>query len=322
VPRVTAPRVPAPRVAASVDIGSNSVHLLVAILVRDGLEPLVDESVLLGLGATVDGTGELGVARRAELTAALVRYVETARRLGAAGTTLVATEPLRRARDAQRAIEDVARDSGETLLVLTHEEEGLLTLLGVTGGRRVRGEVGVVDVGGGSSEVVFIGPGAPPRAGGVQVGSSRLTAQLVNHDPPTSDEIAALREGAVARLRDAPDGRPSKLIAVGGTATNLLRVLPAAALDRTLTLDRLAEALDVLATEPSALASERHAVNLVRARILPAGAAILEALLHRYGLDRLSVSDASVREGAIFAAARAGAAWRAQLPELAAGWRT
>ena len=53
------------------------------------------------------------------MTAALVRYVETARRLGAAGTTLVATEPLRRARDAQRAIEDVARDSGETLLVLT-----------------------------------------------------------------------------------------------------------------------------------------------------------------------------------------------------------
>jgi len=312
-----------PRVAASVDIGSNSVHLLVAVFAdeRGGLEPLVDESVLLGLGATVDETGELGEARRAELTATLVRYVETARRLGATDVTLIATEPLRRARDAAVAIAAVAEATGVEPIVLTHEEEGYLTLLGVTDGRRVTGQVGVVDVGGGSSEVVFVGPGEPAHAGGIKVGSARLTKQYVQHDPPTRDEIAALRRAARRAVARAPAGAPRELIAVGGTATNLLRVLPAAALDRTLTLERIDEAMESLATEPSAVASERHAVNLVRARILPAGAAIVEALLRRYGLERLSVSDAGIREGVIQAVAQGGRTWRRRLPVLAEGWR-
>ena len=309
------------QVGASVDVGSNSVHLLVAVIAGQRLEPLVDESVLLGLGATVDATGSVGPARRAELVAALVRYVDTARRLGAAAITLVGTEPLRRASDADAVIDEVAQAAGEPLTVLSHEEEAYLTLLGVTSGRRVTSELGIVDVGGGSSEVVLVSPGRPARAGGVQVGSARLTAQVVAHDPPTRGEIAALRAEARARVVDAPDGHPQELVAVGGTSSNLLRVLPASALDRTLTLARLAEALDILATEPAAQASERHAVNLVRARILPAGAAILEALLLRYGLDRLSVSEAGIREGAIIAAARAGDAWRSRLPELAEGWR-
>jgi exopolyphosphatase/pppGpp-phosphohydrolase len=76
----------------------------------------------------------------------------------------------------------------------------------------------------------------------------------------------------------------------------------------------------VLATEPAAQASEHHAVNLMRARILPAGAAILEAVLDRYGLDRLRVSEAGIREGAIFAVARARWAWRDSLAGLARGW--
>jgi exopolyphosphatase/guanosine-5'-triphosphate,3'-diphosphate pyrophosphatase len=312
-----------PRVAASVDIGSNSVHLLVALFAdeRGTLEPLVDESVLLGLGATVDDTGELGEARRAELTATLVRYVETAHRLGATAVTLVATEPLRRARDAAATVSAVAEATGVEPLVVSHEEEGYLTLLGVTAGRRVPGQIGVVDVGGGSSEVVFVGPKEPAHAGGIKVGSARLTAQYVEHDPPTSDEISALRRAARRAVARAPEGHPRELIAVGGTATNLLRVLPAAALDRTLTADRLDEAMETLATEPSAVAAERHAVNLVRARILPAGAAILEALLRRYDLDRLSVSDAGIREGTIEAVDAGGRTWRRRLPVLAEGWR-
>jgi exopolyphosphatase / guanosine-5'-triphosphate,3'-diphosphate pyrophosphatase len=312
-----------PRVAASVDIGSKSVHLLVALFADEhgALEALVDESVLLGLGATVDGTGELGDARRAELTATLVRYVETARRLGASAVTLIATEPLRRARDAAAALAAVAEATGVEPFVLSHEEEGYLTLLGVTAGRRVVAEIGVVDVGGGSSEVVFVGPGEPAHAGGIKVGSARLTAQYVEHDPPTREEVEALRRAARRAVSRAPDGEPRELIAVGGTATNLLRVLPAAALDRILTADRLAEALATLATEPSAVAAERHAVNLVRARILPAGAVILEALLRRYRLDRLSVSDAGIREGAIHAVAEGGRTWRRRLPVLAEGWR-
>jgi exopolyphosphatase/guanosine-5'-triphosphate,3'-diphosphate pyrophosphatase len=310
-----------PTVGASVDVGSNSVHLLVAVVSGHRLRPLVDESVLLGLGATLEVGPALGASVRAELVAVLVRYADTARRLGAALPVFAGTDPLRRAADCAEVVAEVERASGIPLHVLTHEEEGLLTLLGATSGRIVRTSTLVVDVGGGSSEFVLAVPGTEPMASGLQIGSARLTAQVVAHDPPTLEEIEKLRRDAAAAVASAPDGEPRELIAVGGTASNLLRVLPAAALDRTLTRRRIGDALAVLATEPAAQASERHAVNLMRARILPAGAAIFEAILDRYGLDRLHVSEEGIREGMVIAAARAGARWREDLRSLALGWR-
>src|SRR6185295_2662782 len=81
-----------PVVAASVDVGSNSVHLLGAVVAGHRLVPLVDESELMGLGATVDLEGRLGTVRRAELVSVLVQYVEAARKLGAESVTLIGTE--------------------------------------------------------------------------------------------------------------------------------------------------------------------------------------------------------------------------------------
>jgi len=84
-----------PPVGASVDLGSNSVHLLVAGIHGHALRPLVDESVFLGLGAAIDEQAHLGAARRAQLVEALVRYSTTARQLGAGAITLIGTEPIR-----------------------------------------------------------------------------------------------------------------------------------------------------------------------------------------------------------------------------------
>ena len=174
-------------IGAAVDVGANSVHLLVAVTRGHRLEPLVDESVFLGLGDNVNRTGELGSVSRAELVATLVRYVETARRLGARHVVLVGTEPLRRAADAANAVEDVTRTTGVSLDVLSHEEEGYLTLIGVTSGRRVTAELMVVDVGGGSSELVVVSAVGGVRAAGVRLGSASLTASIVRHDPPTAE---------------------------------------------------------------------------------------------------------------------------------------
>ena len=106
---------------------------------------------------------------------------------------------------------------------------------------------------------------------------------------------------------------PRDLIAVGGTASNLLRLLPATAIDRVLTRRRIAVALAMLTVERSIDAAERHALRPQRARILPAGAVIVDAILERYGVDRLQVSEEGIREGAVLAAAAAGAAWRDRL---------
>jgi exopolyphosphatase/guanosine-5'-triphosphate,3'-diphosphate pyrophosphatase len=311
-----------PVVGASVDIGSNSVHLLVATIVGHRLEPLVDESVFLGLGSGVVQRGSLGRAARAELAETLAIYAATARGLDAAHITLLGTEPIRRAADAARIVHEVGIASGAPLHVLSHEEEAYLTLIGVTEGMPVTHETLVIDIGGGSSEFCIVDATRPPRAAGLRLGSAGLTDRFVTHDPPTASELAAMRAAALVALREAPDAQPREIVAVGGTASNLLKLLPDAAIDGILTRERIANAEAILAAEPAAEASIRHGVKPIRARLLPAGGTIMAAILDRYGADWIRVKDAGIREGAILAVEHAGISWRDRLAELAHGWRT
>ena len=310
-----------PHVGASVDLGSNSVHLLVAELDGHELRPLADESVFLGLGAAIDDQAHLGTARRAELVEALERYATTARQLGASTITFMGTEPIRRAADAARIVADVERATGVPVHVLSHEEEAYLTLVGVTMGLPVGHETLVVDIGGGSSEFCAVASGGLARAAGLRLGSNRLTSRFVRDDPPTADQLASMAAAADEILQDALPAEPTDLVAVGGTASNLLKVTAAGTADRILTAARLAEAVATLTARPAAETSERFVVNPTRARLLPAGAVIVEALMRRYGVDAVRVSEEGMREGAILVAQHAGGAWRDRLPELAHGWR-
>ncbi len=309
-------------VGASVDLGSNSVHLLVAEIAGHRLLPLVDESVFLGLGAAVAERGYLGARARAELVDTLVGYADVARNLGARDVTFVGTEPIRRAADASRIVVEVGAASGAPMHVLSHEEEAFTTLIGVTEGMPVTHETLVVDVGGGSSEFCVVDSARPPRAAGIRLGSARLTDRFVAHDPPTPSEVAAMRAIALEAVEGALEASPSEIVAVGGTTSNLLKVLLASDGDRTLTHDGIAEALAILGAQPSDLAAERYLIRPTRARILSAGAVILDAILERYGVSSLRVSEAGVREGTILAVDHAGVAWRDRLAQLAHGWRS
>ena len=130
-----------------------------------------------------------------------------------------------------------------------------------------------------------------------------------------------MRAEARRVLAGAPDGAPRGIVAVGGTVSNLLKVVRFGATEGTLTRSENERALALLGAEPSELSAQRHAVRPVRARLLPAGAVIVEAILDRYGADEIQVSDAGIRDGAILAAAHAAHAWRDGLPVLAHGWR-
>ncbi len=312
---------PAARVFAAIDVGSNSVHLLVASVDDDHLDVLADESVFLGLGALVDGTGRIGSRACRRLAVAIHRYVDRARSLGARSIVCAGTEPMRRAIDGPEVAAVIGRLVGLPVHVLEHEEEGYLTLLGVNPGSHPYRQVLVIDVGGGSSEFVLVGPGRSVHAVGVQVGGASLTSRHVSGDPPTMSEVAALRRAAWGAIEAAPEAEPDAVIVVGGTASNLLRLLPDAQGDRMLTPARLATAIDLLVREPADATARAFGMNPIRARVLPAGAAILEAILARYEIDRLETRDASIREGAILALAHGGDAWRTQLASLAAGWQ-
>jgi exopolyphosphatase/pppGpp-phosphohydrolase len=308
-------------VCAAIDVGSNSVHLLVAAVGDDRLDVLADESVFLGLGALVDATGQIGTQACRRLAVAIHRYVVRATSFGAHFIVCAGTEPMRRASDGPAVAATIGRLMGLPLHVLEHEEEGYLTLLGVDPGSHRHRQVLVIDVGGGSTEFVVVGPGRSVRAVGVRVGGARLTSRHVAGDPPSMADVAALRHAAWDALQGAPDAQPDAAIVVGGTASNLVRVLPEAQLDRTLTAARLATAIELLVREPADATARRYGLNPIRARVLPAGATILEAILARYAIDRLETREASIREGAIRAVARRGEGWRAQLASLAAGWQ-
>jgi exopolyphosphatase/pppGpp-phosphohydrolase len=178
----------------------------------------------------------------------------------------------------------------------------------------------VVDIGGGSSEVVVIEPGAHARSGGIPVGCAALTRRLVAHDPPTDEEIRALRADARRVVVDAPRGAPASMLAVGGTSSNLVKVVPAAGKDRILTRRRLAAARRTLGGAPAATVAARFGITATRARLLPAGAALLDALMERYDVESVTAVEEGLREGVVLALARAGAGWRDRLDALAHGW--
>ena len=105
----------------------------------------------------------------------LVQCATIARELGARDVAFVATQPLRQAVDARAVVVAVEAASGVPLHVLDHAEEGLLNLLGAMAGRPVEAPLAVVDIGGGSSEVVVVEPGARARAGALALGGASLT---------------------------------------------------------------------------------------------------------------------------------------------------
>ncbi|MEW5992617.1 MAG: hypothetical protein AB1736_14920 [Chloroflexota bacterium] len=318
---------PAPRpsarrrvpVGAAVDVGAYSVHLLVAEVHGHRLAPLLDESSTLGLGAVVDERGELGFEAGYRLVETLVAYADTARGLGATSIAFVATDPLRRAADAVAVGTAVAARTGVGIEVLRHDEEALLALLGVQAGRPILREMALVDVGGGSSEILISGPGTDPVAIGLALGASRMSRVHVQSDPPGRSDVEALLGEARRVLATAPDAAPKDLVAVGGTADNLLRIGPPAT-RRVLTVRRIQAILERLMAAPAEAISQEFGVRLSRARVLPAGAAILLAVAERYGRDQIRISNDGLREGLILASVHAGARWRDELAWLAHGW--
>jgi exopolyphosphatase/guanosine-5'-triphosphate,3'-diphosphate pyrophosphatase len=190
----------------------------------------------------------------------------------------------------------IARECGVAVDVLSEHEEGRLAFIGATKtlGHPVAGEIGVVDVGGGSSEVVL-----GTVAGGVRevrsfkIGSGSVADDFIANDPPSASEIRAVRD----HIADSFDGvafeRPDQAVAVGGSATSL-RTLVGAVLE----YETLERAIRVLAGAPAADVAKRFELDPRRVRILPTGVLLLEKLSELLG-QPLQIGKGGLREGII-----------------------
>ena len=309
------------RIAAVIDVGSNSIHLLLTEL---GGEVLRDESELLGLGAMVDMEGFIPEDGLKAMVEVLGRYAGEAADEGAGTITLVATEPLRRASNRSLAKAAVQAATGLELHVLSHEEEALLTVLGVLDGEPVSEPTLVLDIGGGSSEVVLLEPGADPVVGVIPVGSARLTAQHVEDDPPIEAEVLELRAEAHHLFSSLPTGHPRRGVVVGGSGTNLVKLTTGEGDEDApdpglIDTERTARAIEIVMATPSAELVQTYGLRERRVRQMAAGASLIEAALDCYNLEAIEASDASLREGVIIARERAGAEWRTELATLVSG---
>jgi exopolyphosphatase/guanosine-5'-triphosphate,3'-diphosphate pyrophosphatase len=308
-------------IGAAIDIGSNSIHLLVAE-VDEGraLHVIQDESVLLGLGAVVDLDGRIPDDHVASAVQSVNEYAAAAVDSGAERVIVLATEPLRRASNRSQFATTLETATDRRLHILSHEEEAGLTLIGVLGGQVPEEPTLVFDIGGGSSETVLLEAGSDPVVGVLPVGSARLTASHVEDDPPTADEIAALRSEARHLLSSLPAGHPRRGIVVGGTGMNLLKLTPDPDDDDPIIdLARADAAMKIVASRPAAELVDVFGLRERRAAQMAAGVSLIEAALDCYSLNVLEVSEASLREGAVLAAAMAGDEWLERLDDLVAG---
>jgi exopolyphosphatase/guanosine-5'-triphosphate,3'-diphosphate pyrophosphatase len=283
---------------AAIDIGSNTTRLLVAEPVDGQLQKVMEQRAYTRINKAIRDSGEIPPEKAAEVAEVVATQVRLARELGAETIRAVATAAVREASNGQAVAEQIGTAAGVSVDVLTDEEEGRLSFLGATKtlGHPVEGLVGVVDVGGGSSEVILgTVTGGVKEVRSWRVGSGVLADELIVADPPSPAEIRKIRD----RIDDLFDGveieRPTQAVAVGGSATSLRRLVGAV-----LEYETLERGIRVLCGDPAAEVARRFELDPQRVRILATGVLLLEKLSELLG-QPLQIGKGGLREGVILA---------------------
>jgi exopolyphosphatase/guanosine-5'-triphosphate,3'-diphosphate pyrophosphatase len=279
------------RRVAVVDVGSNSVRLLVSDLVGERPVFVHTDKVLAQIGRSLGRDGRIDDDKISEVARIVDTFVTDARRLGALDIRAIATSATREAANGDELAERVQAESGVVLEVIDEDEEARLAFVGALASldEPLTGEVGVVDVGGGSTEIVI----SDGWSRSFRLGSGRLSDRYIRHDPPRPFELARIREKIDATLPPRDDvPTPEHGLAVAGSATNLRRMV-----GPLLDSETLPRALRLLSERPSQQVARQFHIEPVRARLLPAGALILEAAMERLDTP-LWVCRGGIREGA------------------------
>lgn len=288
---------------AAIDIGTNTIRLLVARPTWDGdalgLEVLATRTATVRFGHGVERTGRLDRERMAHAIATVEEFRQIAADLGAAPILLAATSAVRDAANGEEFRRAIAARSGLDLPIVSGDREAALTFAGATVGQSLAGTLMVADLGGGSLELIVSRDGDILAAQSLQLGSGRLTERYIDADPPTRAMIAAAEADArtllTSVLADAPP--IERLIVVGGTATSVPILVPRPQERDALTARRMVGALVGLVGTPVAALAAETGLDPERVRTLPAGIAIIAALLDLAGVGTATIGTGGIREG-------------------------
>jgi exopolyphosphatase / guanosine-5'-triphosphate,3'-diphosphate pyrophosphatase len=280
-----------------VDVGSNTIRLLVAYRPAGELVAVVEEREHLFLGEEVERRGRLSAERIREAGHCVGEYTRKACDLGAHAVEVVVTAPGRQSANGDQLARELMCATAAPVRVLSPDEEGRLAFAGaVAAAGGLPASVAVCDVGGGSAEVaVGTAEGGPAWVRSLDIGAVRLTARFLADDPPGKRALASARGEVERHLEAFAPPLPQAALASGGTA-RALRKLVGGELER----EELDTALRILGKRPSAKVARTFGLHEHRARTLGAGVVILSGLQARLGVP-LMVSRAGLREGAALA---------------------
>lgn len=307
-----------PRRSAFVDIGTNTILCVIAEIRDTGrFRVLEDLGEITRLGQEVDRTRCIGAAGEERSLAALRRYREQCDRLGVEEIVAVGTSALRDADNSAAVCARFREELGCDIRIISGEEEAAYSFLAVQRGLCVNGqEILVIDIGGGSTELIRGNSSGTSLAISLDLGSVRLTERFLHSDPVHPGEIARMKDAIdedLERLAERgikPDPAIA-LVGIAGTFTTL------AAMEKRLAvyshrevhgslLTRDAVIRQVRRLEQKSIAERREMIGLEpqRADVIFAGAYLVERIMERYGGERLIVSDQGVRYGLLHEAAQ------------------
>jgi len=285
---------------ACIDIGSNTTRLLVADVVSSAggeweLAPVVERRAFTQLGRVCRAGDTVPETTRAALAAVVAAQAQEARALGSEKLRVVATAALRRSADGLATCHALAAAAGAPVELLSEHDEARLAFGGATCALRdgSGGPLAVVDVGGGSAQVV-VGTcaGGATWSVSLPLGSGDLAAAHLRGDPPDATELAVLQAAVDETLAGIAIPPVERALAVGGSATSLRRL--AGARLEPATLER---ALATLVAAPAVDVAAQLRIAPERARLLPAGIVVLAAMAARVG--PLDVARGGLREGVL-----------------------
>jgi exopolyphosphatase / guanosine-5'-triphosphate,3'-diphosphate pyrophosphatase len=275
-----------------IDVGSNTVRLVVA----KGGRQLVSQRAMLHLGADIELHGSIPPKKLAAVARLVGSYADLARQAGAVDLAVLITSPGRQAANGNELFAVISAAARCPTRILSAAEEARLGFAGAleAAAPPIRRRVAVVDVGGGSAQVV-VGTrrGGPEWLRSIDLGSQRLTSRMLPADPPGAAAIGAARAEAAGYLDAFDPPEPRLALAVGGSARALRRIVGGI-----LGANELERALVVLADTPATELVRRFGIDGDRVGTLPAGAAIL-AELQSHLASPLRVVRGGVREGAL-----------------------
>ena len=283
-------------ISAAIDIGSNTTRILVAEPVEGQLVKLMEQRSYTRIAVSRGRRGKIPKEKVDEVAEVVETQVRLAREVGAEQFRAVATAAIREAPNGKKVAARIAERAGVEVEVISEEEEGRLAFLGATKslGHPAEGNLAVVDVGGGSTEISFGSvEGGVDEVRSWPIGSGMLADELIESDPPAPSEIRRIRDRIEDELSGELPDSIDQAVAVGGSATSLRRMVGAV-----LEYETLERGIRVLTGEPVAEVARLYELDPVRVRILPTGILILERVSELLGLP-LQIGKGGLREGII-----------------------